>query len=249
MMPLRAFPSEPSVFPRVMPVRPRTVSRANPPFSRNLPPHARASTRFYWKNPHRQGNPASSGSVVNNDPVNHSDPTGLKCDAGGTICTSDVPPATPTTTVQNTPTMDKAMHDNAGQVRVSSSATSEKIGFLNSDKNGTITYRNPTDAKTGSTSTQDNARATKQPGDVAVIHGHIPGQSQGMQDDPQRGRSLGDSQPLTKGLTNGTVLGNRLGVHEAVGGVLQFRMIDGTMTSQERRDMQRNLNDEQRIFP
>ena len=188
-------------------------------------------------------------AYVGNDPVNHTDPTGLRCDAGGTICTSDVPPATPTTTVQNTPTMDKAMHDNAGQVRVSSSATSEKIGFLNGDKNGTITYRNPTDARTGSTSTQDNARATKQPGDVAVIHGHIPGQSQGMQDDPQRGRSLGDSQPLTKGLTNGTVLGNRLGVHEVVNGTLQFRMIDGTMTSQERRDMQRNLNDEQRIFP
>lgn len=70
-----------------------------------------------------------------------------------------------------------------------------------------------------------------------------------MQDDPQRGRSLGDSQPLTKGLTNGTVLGNRLGVHEVVNGTLQFRMIDGTMTSQERRDMQQNLNDEQRIFP
>jgi hypothetical protein len=164
------------------------------------------------------------------------------------LCTSDVAPKT-TASVQNTPAMDKAMQDNASQVRVSSSGTTEKIGFLAKDSTGSIGFRNPADAKTGSTSTQDNARARSQPGDVAVIHGHIPGQSQGMQDDTQRGRSLGDSQPLTRGLTNGTVMGNRLGVHEAVGGVLQFRMIDGKMTSQERRDIQRNLNDEQRIFP
>ncbi|MEP6787797.1 MAG: RHS repeat-associated core domain-containing protein [Acidobacteriota bacterium] len=187
-------------------------------------------------------------AYVGNDPVNHADPTGMTCTKDNTLCTADVAPKS-TTTVQNTPAMDKAMHDNAGQVRVSSSATTEKIGFVSSDKNGNLSFRNPADAKTGSTATQDNARASSRPGDVSVIHGHIPGQSQGMQDDTQRGRSLGDSQPLTKGLTNGTVLGNRLGVHEAVGGVLQFRMIDGKMNSQERRDMQQNLNDEQRIFP
>ena len=51
------------------------------------------------------------------------------------------------------------MHDNAGKVRVGSSATNEKIGFLKGDKNGAINFRNPSDAKTGSTSTQDNARA------------------------------------------------------------------------------------------
>lgn len=70
-----------------------------------------------------------------------------------------------------------------------------------------------------------------------------------MQDDTKGGRSLGDAQPLTRGLTNGTVLDNRLGVHEMVNGVLQFRMIDGKMSGQERRDMQQNLNAEQRIFP
>ena len=187
-------------------------------------------------------------TYVGNDPLNRTDPTGMVCDKGGTVCTSDVA-AKSTTTVQNTPTMDKAMHDNAGNVRVSSSSTTEKVGFIQGDKNGAETYRNPADAKTGSNSTSDTARATAQPGDIAVIHGHIPGQSEGMQDDTKGGRSLGDAQPLTKGLTNGTVLENRLGVHEMVNGVLQFRMIDGKMTGQERRDMQQNLNAEQRIFP
>lgn len=77
MMPRRAFTSERSAFPRVAPARPRTVSRANPPFSRQLPPHVRANARFYWENRRQYGNPASSGSVVANDPLNRLDFTGL----------------------------------------------------------------------------------------------------------------------------------------------------------------------------
>lgn len=188
-------------------------------------------------------------ACVANDPVNHTDPTGMTCDRQGTICTSDVTPRSPTTTVQNTPTMDRAMHDNARSVRVSSSSTTEKIGFIKGDKNGAEIFRNPSDTMTGSSSTSDNARATPQPDDIAVLHGHIPGQSEGMQHDTRGGRSLEDAQPLRRGLTNGTVLENRLGVHEVVNGVLQFRMVDERMTSQERRDMQQNLNQEQRIFP
>lgn len=66
-------------------------------------------------------------AYVANDPINGRDPTGMTCDKGGTICTSDVAPKS-TASVQNTPTMDKAMHNNAGNVRVSSSGTTEKIG-------------------------------------------------------------------------------------------------------------------------
>ena len=69
-----------------------------------------------------------------------------------------------------------------------------------------------------------------------------------MQDDTDHGRSLGDAQPLSKGLTNGTVMGDRLGVHEIANGQVQFRMIDGRMTSQEQRDMQQNLNDQQKLL-
>ena len=76
MMLRRVFTSEPSALPRLAPARPRTASRANPPFVRNLPPHARANARFYKENLHRYGGGASSGSVVANDPVNKSDFSG-----------------------------------------------------------------------------------------------------------------------------------------------------------------------------
>jgi hypothetical protein len=79
MMLRQAQSSEPRAFPRVAPARPRTVSRANPPFVRVSPPHARASARFHWEKPHQYGGTASSGSVVGNDPVNHGDPTGTEC--------------------------------------------------------------------------------------------------------------------------------------------------------------------------
>jgi len=69
-----------------------------------------------------------------------------------------------------------------------------------------------------------------------------------MQDDTNHGRSLGDAQPLTKGLTNGTVIGNRLGVHEEADGTAQFRMIDGRMTPVEQKDIQQNLNDQQTLL-
>jgi RHS repeat-associated protein len=185
-------------------------------------------------------------AYVANDPVDGTDPTGMSCNKNGTLCTADTP-TTSTTTIRNGPAEDKAMHDNAGQVRVTSSATSEKIGFIHKDAAGNETFRSPSDARTGGNSNQDNARASSEPGDVAVLHSHIPGRDEGMQDDASH-HSLGDTQPLTKGLTNGTVMGDRLGVHEQVDGKLQFRMIDGKMTHQERRDMQRNLNEEQKLF-
>jgi hypothetical protein len=171
----------------------------------------------------------------------------MVCDQGGTLCTSDTATKS-TATVQNTPAMDKAMHDNAGQVRVGSSASAEKVGFVNKDSDGNLTFRNPSDAKTGSTSTQDNAKAGIAPGDVAVLHSHIPGRDEGMQDDTNHGRGLGDAQPVSKGLTNGTVMGDRLGVHEQVNGTVQFRMIDGKMTPQEQKDIQQNLNIQQKLL-
>jgi hypothetical protein len=77
MMVRQAQTSERRAMLRFAPAQPRTVSRANPPFVRNLPHHARANARFSWENRHQHGNPASSGSVVANDPVNEEDPSGM----------------------------------------------------------------------------------------------------------------------------------------------------------------------------
>jgi hypothetical protein len=81
-----------------------------------------------------------------------------------------------------------------------------------------------------------------------MIHGHIQGDGSSLVDVPFPPHGLGDAAPLTRGLTNGTVLDGRIGVHEIVDGRLQFRMIKGTMTERERKSIQQNLNIEQRGF-
>jgi hypothetical protein len=81
-----------------------------------------------------------------------------------------------------------------------------------------------------------------------VIHGHIPGDSATLVDVPSGSHRTGDAQPLRVGLTNGTVLEDRIGVHEIDNGQLQFRMIQGEMTSDEKYAIQKNLNLEQREF-
>jgi RHS repeat-associated protein len=195
-------------------------------------------------------------TYANNDPVNKTDPTGMVCTQDGVLCTSDVAPKT-ATTVKNTPEMDQAMRNDARRVSVAPGSRHEKIGFENKtplvvkpeDDPGSIKFRDPNDANTGSSLSQDNARATIQSHDVSVLHGHIPGVEKGMQDDTTDKRNpMGDAQPLTRGLTNGTVMGGRIGVHEEDNGVVQFRMINGTMNSQEQNDIQQNLNIQQKLI-
>jgi RHS repeat-associated protein len=185
-------------------------------------------------------------AYVGNDPWDKTDPTGMWCDKPGTICLADDPVKDPWKNTANTPDTDKAMQKDKGDVQVTKGET-EKIGFV--EKDGS--FRNPSDATTGHTDTQDNARSHAGADDVAVLHGHTP-HDNGVVDDTSRNspsKGLGDSQPLTVGRTNGTVTPDgRLGVHELVNGRLQFRMIDGKMTPSEAREMQRNLNSEQKLL-
>ena len=68
----------------------------------------------------------------------------------------------------------------------------------------------------------------------------------GMQDQP----GLGDAQPLTVGKPNITVSAdaNREGVHEIENGVVQFRMIRGSMTGKEVKDIQISLDRQQQLI-
>jgi uncharacterized protein RhaS with RHS repeats len=131
-----------------------------------------------------------------------------------------------------------------GAVAVTS-GTTEKLGFVVQDASGNESVSVAGDATTSSTSTVDSASAGIPEGATAVIHGHIDGRSDGLIDDT---RGLGDAQPLTQGLPNVTVSEGRSGARELVGGRLQFRMLSGTMTGRERRQLQRNLNRQQKTF-
>ena len=44
------------------------------------------------------------------------------------------------------------------------------------------------------------------------------------------------------------MLGDRIGVHEIVNGIVQNRMISGTMTKNEMEDFQKNLDSEQTLI-
>jgi len=78
-----------------------------------------------------------------------------------------------------------------------------------------------------------------------IIHGHLNGM--GMTDQP---KNIGDAQPLEQGLPNVTVSpdGNRVGVHEIENGVVQFRMLRGSMTPTEVHDIKANLKFQQQML-
>ena len=78
MMLRQALASEPRALPRLAPVRPRTVSRANPAVHLPYRPRLRATPHRPSRNVRRYDWIASSGSVVANDPANKTDPTGLQ---------------------------------------------------------------------------------------------------------------------------------------------------------------------------
>ena len=77
MMLRQAQSSEPRPLPRFAPVRPGTASRANPALPLPYRPRLRATPHRPSRNVRRYDWIASSGSVVANDPLNRTDPTGL----------------------------------------------------------------------------------------------------------------------------------------------------------------------------
>lgn len=181
---------------------------------------------------------------ANNNPYKYIDPDGRDncegtsskvCIRSDTLVQSE---SNEQTTVA-TPEIVKTMVDNKGSVAVTS-GDKEKMGFVVRDGSG-LKVDVATDAKTGSTSTTDTASAVVPKGALAVIHGHIDGQSDGV-------LSPADAAPLRVGLSNGVVSVGRVGVTEIVGGRLQFRMLDGKMTQREVRAQQENLDKQQGQF-
>jgi hypothetical protein len=105
------------------------------------------------------------------------------------------------------------------------------------------------------------AEATKRkvsvPAGAVVVHGHPETTSyQGSVLTPTLTDSLsegewGDVDSLTKAVPapTVTVLGKaRVGVHELINGQFQFRMLQGTMTREEARQIQENMNRQQERY-
>lgn len=90
-----------------------------------------------------------------------------------------------------------------------------------------------------------SAKGDPPEGTVFIMHGHV---NPTMVDQP----GLGDSQPLLDaGLPNVTVTGEnrpRIGVREIEGNRLQHKMLRGTMTSNEIRDIQNHMDQAARLY-
>jgi RHS repeat-associated protein len=181
---------------------------------------------------------------ANNNPYKFTDPDGREACAGGSARTcvnadSFVASRSNGQTTQASPEVSQTMVDQKSQVAVTS-GTKEKVGFVVAEGGG-LKVQVAQNATTEHTSRTDSATATIPTGAVAVLHGHIDGQSDGV-------LSPGDAAPLAQGLPNGVVSEGRVGVTEIVGGRIQFRMIEGKMTPREARQQQKNLDKQQPQF-
>ncbi|MGH6889821.1 MAG: RHS repeat-associated core domain-containing protein [Rhizomicrobium sp.] len=193
-------------------------------------------------------------TYVGNDPTNMTDPLGLATTCSGSgdnqVCTTTADTfkagSSNSKTVQASSTTDKAAISGKGLVAVPS-GNQEKLGFIQSDSKGNQSVVPAGDTKTSSTATTDTASATVPGNAIAAIHGHIDSKSQGMVDAK---KGPGDAQSLTlkHAMPNYTVSKDRVGVHELVSGRLQFRMVQGQMSSEETQAIQGNLDREQQLF-
>ncbi|MEK7660518.1 MAG: RHS repeat-associated core domain-containing protein, partial [Pseudomonadota bacterium] len=199
-------------------------------------------------------------SYVGLDPMGKTDPSGMVCQTAGTppvtTCTADTydPARSNGQTTEATPEMKAAAEAGKSAVAVASGNT-EKVGFGVRQTNGTLQVQASVSATTATTATGATASAGVPNNAEFVIHGHIdggPNASDGMVDNPNRaeGTPLGDAQPLSLAnpMPNATVSNGQVGWHEIRNGQLAFTAPASSMTPAQQRQIQRNLNAEQRYF-
>ena len=112
-------------------------------------------------------------------------------------------------------------------------------------------WRNLQGTTNTSNATGATASATIPQNAMGVIHGHIDGganKSNGMVDAPKLNGGYGDTQSLKAGIPTATVSQGQVGWHEINNGQLQFSYPQGAMSGGQERQIQRNLNNEQKLF-
>lgn len=177
-------------------------------------------------------------AYVANDPVDHTDPTGLECNKERTSCSANNALNSRAQDVRH-----NAQNDTAVVAARKQYQSPTKQG---GEPTGTVTGSTVTSAasKAGQTSTADTAKFSLGKADAGV-HGHLGGK---VTDVPKANGGYGDTQSLTQGKPMYTVEGNRVGVHDSPGGVMRFEMVSGKMTGSEANAIQRNLDEAQKRF-
>ena len=182
-------------------------------------------------------------AYVGNDPLNGTDPMGLKCNRGRTSCSAaNFDASRARVNVTRNSQVDTAVVAARGDYQRATKRGGEPTGLITITPNGVVVT--PTASKPGSTLTADTAKFNLSGADAGV-HGHLGGT---VLDDLNAGAGYGDTQSLEQGKPMYTVEGNRVGVHDAPGGQLRFEMLNGRMTPDETRAIQRNLNEQQKLF-
>ncbi|QTJ31047.1 hypothetical protein [Xanthomonas citri] len=183
---------------------------------------------------------------VNNNPYRFTDPDG-RCPADSTrrTCIEARPP--PTTNTNTTVSPDAAAAARAGRsvVTVPSGSTTEKLGSINRQSDGSLKVEPIGDTTTRTTSTAYTATGTLPSNAEVVIHGHPD--SSGLMD--QRG-TLGDAGTLATANKPNIAVGTdgRMAAHELENGTYQVRALNGTFTREEQRHFQREADKRQEFF-
>ncbi len=131
------------------------------------------------------------------------------------------------------------------------SGSKESLGFFTPDANGKPVAQPAQSVTTTNNSVGATVAAVIPKNAMGVIHGHIdggPNQSNGMVDAPKLNGGYGDTQALRSGMPTATVSQGQVGWHEINNGQLQFSYSQGAMTNGQERQIQRNLNQEQKLF-
>jgi RHS repeat-associated protein len=199
-------------------------------------------------------------AYVGNDPVNLVDPTGMRCNDDGTICNADTYDQARSNGVTSTttPAMDSAVVAQADVIPTD--RFDETFGYVTGREEGQVQV-SAAEGDTGISRQYDpqtrqmvpaaDTGSFTLPGSASAgIHRHLEGVTQGMDTDTRANGGWGDSQSLSTSNSRPMYVlhGDRIGVRELTGGKLQFRMVTGTMSLEERRLVQQDLNQEQRMF-